>query len=85
MRQHAKELEEHQDRIIPADFIAKRIKSITQMQGDNHRYLELCYDDKTLVGFLHGKIDRSEHKGFVKAGFGCIMEFFVLPSYRRIL
>lgn len=67
MRQYAKELEEHQDRIIPADFIAKRIESIIQMQGHNDRHLELCYDDKTLIGFWYGKIDRSEHKGFMRA------------------
>lgn len=83
MRQYAKELDEHQKRITPTDCIEKWIKSIIQMQGDNDRHLELCYDDKTPVGFMYGKIDRLEHKGFVKVGYGYIMEFFVLPEYRR--
>lgn len=83
MWQYNKELDEHQSRITPIDFIEKWIKSIIQIQGDNDRHLELCYDDKTLIGFLYGKIDRPEHKGFIKVGYGYIMEFFVLPEHRR--
>lgn len=83
MWQYAKELDEHQNRITPTHSIEKWIKSIIQMQGDNDRHLELCYDNKTLVGFLYGKIDRLEHKGFIKVGYGYIMEFFVLPEHRR--
>ena len=83
MRQYSKELDEHQYRTTPSDFITKWIKSIIQMQGDSDRHLELCYDDKALIGFLYGKIDRPEHKGFIKVGYGYIMEFFVLPEHRR--
>lgn len=83
MWQYARELDEHQSRTTPTDFIAKWIKSMIQMQGDNDRHLELCYDNKTRIGFLYGKIDHPEHKGFIKAGYGYIMEFFVLPEYRR--
>lgn len=53
------------------------------IQGDDDRHLELCYDGDTLIGFLYGKIDRPEHRGFIKVGYGYIMEFFVLPDYRR--
>ncbi len=83
MWQYTKELDEHQNQITTIDFIEKWIKSIIQIQGDNDRHLELCYDDKMLIGFLYGKIDHPEHKGFIKVGYGYIMEFFVLPEHRR--
>ena len=83
MWQYAKELDRHQGRATPDDVTAKWIQSIIQIQGDSDRHLELCYNDKTLIGFLYGKIDRPEHRGFIKAGYGYIMEFFVLPEFRR--
>lgn len=83
MWQYTKELDEHRNRTTSADFIVKWIKSIIQMQGDSDRHLELCYDGNTLIGFLYGKVDRPEHKGFIKIGYGYIMEFFVLPEHRR--
>lgn len=83
MRKYIKELDSHQNLTTPTDFIEKWIKSIIQIQGDGDRHLELCYNDKTLIGFLYGKIDHPEHKGFIKVGYGYIMEFFVLPEYRR--
>ena len=43
MRQYAKELDSHQNRTTPPDFIEKWIKSIVQIQGDSDRHLELCY------------------------------------------
>ena len=70
MRQYIQELDSHRNRTTPTDFMEKWIKSIIQIQGDSDRYLELCYDDKMLIGFLYGKIDRPEHKGFIKVGYG---------------
>lgn len=83
MWQYTDELEEHRDRKTPTDVIARWIKSIIQMQGERDRHLELCYDGSTLIGFLYGKVDHPEHKGFIKVGYGYIMEFFVLSAYRR--
>lgn len=83
MWQYTKELDKYQDRTTPTNFIAKWIDSIIQIQGDSDRHLELCYDNRTLIGFLYGKIDHPEHKGYTKVGYGYIMEFFVLPEYRR--
>lgn len=40
------------------------------VQGADGRYLEICYDGKTLVGFLYGKIGPPKHKGFIKVGYG---------------
>lgn len=83
MWQYTKELDEHRNRTTPTDIIARWIKSIIQIQGDTDRHLELCYDNNKLIGFLYGKVDHPEHKGFIKVGYGYIMEFFVLPEYRR--
>ncbi len=83
MRFYAKELDSHNNRITPDEVITKWIESIIKMQGDYDRYLKLCYDDQTLIGFLYGKVDKPEHKGYKKIGYGYIMEFFVLPKYRR--
>lgn len=80
---YAKELDEHGKRTTPTEFIAKWIRSIIRMQGDQNRHLELCYDGEMLIGFLYGKIDHLEHKGFIKAEYGYIMELFVLPEHRR--
>ena len=35
------------------------------------------------IGFLYGKIDHEDHKGFIKPGYGYIMEFYVKPDHRR--
>lgn len=83
MWQYTKELDKHRNQITPTEVIARWIKSIIQIQGDNDRHLELCYDNNTLIGFLYGKVDHPEHKGFIKIGYGYIMEFFVLPEYHR--
>lgn len=83
MRAYIKELDEHQNNVTSDDFLTKWIDGIISIQGDSDRHLEYCYDNDMLVGFLYGKIDHSEHKGFKKVGFGYIMEFYVLPEHRR--
>lgn len=83
MSLYSKELDEHQNQTTPSEIISKWTNSILRMQNDPQRYLELCYDGNTLIGFLYGKIDLPEHKGFIKPGYGFIMEFYVLPQYRR--
>jgi ribosomal protein S18 acetylase RimI-like enzyme len=65
------------------DFMQKWFDSIIDIQGDNNRHLELCYDSEHLLGFLYGKVDHEEHKGFIKPGWGYVMEFYVKPEYRR--
>ena len=83
MYAYAKELDEHGDDPMPEGLLQKWIKSIISMQGPSDRHLELCYDGETLIGFLYGKIDHEDHKGFIKPGYGYIMEFYVKPEYRR--
>ncbi len=53
------------------------------IQGEHDRHLELCYENNSLIGFLYGKIDHLSHQGYIKIGYGYIMEFYVIPEFRR--
>ena len=77
------EMNEHSERPLPKEFQKKWISSIIAMQGPADRHLELCFVEGMPIGFLYGKIDHEEHKGFIKPGYGYIMEFYVKPEYRR--
>lgn len=77
------ELDSHQNRKTPKEILVKWNNSMVNIQGDADRHLELCYDDDNLIGFLYGKIDHHDHKGYIKVGYGYIMEFYVLPEFRR--
>lgn len=77
------ELDSHQNRTTPKEILTKWANSMINIQGDADRHLELCYEEKNLIGFLYGKIDHPNHKGFIKVGYGYIMEFYVLPEFRR--
>lgn len=83
MYEYIAEMNEHSERPLPEPFQQKWIDSILAMQGPKDRHLELCYIGKTPIGFLYGKIDHEDHKGFIKPGYGYIMEFYVNPLYRR--
>ena len=48
------------------------------MQGADDRHLELCYEKDTPIGFFHIMADHED-----KPGYGFVMEFYVLPKYRR--
>lgn len=78
-----KELDEHKNRRTPKDFLLRWTHSVLDMQGAYDRHLELCYDNENLIGFLYGKVDHEDHKGFIKQGYGYIMEFYVKPEFRR--
>ncbi len=77
------ELDSHQNRTTPKEILSKWANSMINIQGDNDRYLLLCYDGDNLIGFMYGKIDHPEHKGYIKIGYGYVMEFYVLPEFRR--
>jgi len=64
-------------------FLEKWIQSILKLQGPSDRHLELCWMGDIPVGFLYGKVDHKEHRGFVKPGYGYVMEFYVVPDWRR--
>ena len=83
MQLYAKELDEHQGRDTDPELLKRWTDSIIEKQQDAARCLKLCCVGAAVVGFLYGKLDRSEDKGFKKVGYGYIMEFYVLPEYRR--
>lgn len=83
MQRYAKELDKHQNRSTDPQMLKKWTDSIIAKQSDASRCLKLCCDNSSVIGFLYGKIDRPEDKGFKKTGFGYVMEFYVLPYYRR--
>ena len=84
MNEYIDEMNAHSERPLPKEFQQKWINSIIAMQGPKDRHLELCYvEEEVPIGFLYGKIDHEDHKGFIKPGYGYIMEFYVKPDHRR--
>ncbi len=83
MQQYAAELDAHQQRSTPSDILARWTDRIINHQHDKGRCLRLCYDGTEIIGFLYGKIDQPEDKGYKRIGHGYIMEFYVLPEHRR--
>ena len=83
MTPYMEELDAHSDNPLPMDLLPKWVDSIIAMQGPSDRHTELCYVGDNLIGFLYGKVDHEDHKGFIKPGYGYIMEFYVCPQYRR--
>lgn len=65
------------------DFIEKWIQSILKKLGPSDRHLEVCWLGDIPAGFLYGKVDHKEHRGFVRPGEGYVMEFYVEPQLRR--
>lgn len=79
---YATELDLHQNRNTPKEILQKWAVRLIETQ-DIGRHLAFCYDGDTLIGFLYGKTDRPEDGGFIRVGYGCIVEFYVLPPFRR--
>lgn len=83
MRIYAKELDEHQHRVTASEALEKWTDSIIEKRYDNGWCLKLCCDGANPIGFICGKIDRPDDRGYKKIGYGYIMEFFVLSEHRR--
>ena len=66
MYEYIDEMNEHSKRPLPKEFQQKWINSIIAMQGPTDRHLELCYVGEMPIGFLYGKIEHEDHKGFIK-------------------
>lgn len=77
------ELDEHLGKNTPREVIGRWVKSIIEKQGAADRHLELCWEENEPVGFLFGKVDHPEHRGYIRPGWGYVMEFYVRPEYRR--
>lgn len=83
MQQYAKELDEHQNRNTDSEVLKRWTDSIVKRQYDKGRCLKLCCHESETIGFLYGKIDQPDDRGFIRVGFGNIMEFYILPEHRR--
>ncbi|MBQ9947742.1 MAG: GNAT family N-acetyltransferase [Oscillospiraceae bacterium] len=83
MQKYARELDEHQHRTTDPEILARWTDSIIDRQSDEGRYLRLCCIGSETVGFLYGKTDLPDDKGYKRTGWGYIMEFYVLPDFRR--
>jgi len=81
---YTKELDQHAEREMPREVIKKWVASIIRMLGDADRHLELVFDGEVPVGFLYGKVDHPDHRGYIKPGWGYVMEFYVKPEFRRM-
>ncbi|MCL2531635.1 MAG: GNAT family N-acetyltransferase [Oscillospiraceae bacterium] len=68
----------------PDDVLAKITRSMMERLGPCDRHLELVYAGRELAGFLQCKVDHADHAGFVKPGWGYVMEFYVVPEFRRM-
>ncbi len=83
MLPYCRELDNNVGRETPEATLKKFIASIVDMSEDKDRFVELCYLDEHLIGFAYGKIDRKTHRGYVRPGWGYVMEFYVKPEYTR--
>ncbi|MBQ7980997.1 MAG: GNAT family N-acetyltransferase [Oscillospiraceae bacterium] len=85
MQMYASELDEHQHRNTDPEILKKWTFRIVEKQSDTTRpiYLKFCCIDSAVIGFFYADVDKAGDKGFVKNGYGCILEFYVLPEYRR--
>ncbi len=83
MQMYAKELDENQHRNTDSEQLRRWTDRIIETQYDIGRCLRLCCNASEAVGFLYGKIDQPDDKGYKRIGHGYVMEFYVLPEYRR--
>lgn len=83
MLPYCHELDSNVGRKTPEETLKKFIASIVSMSENKDRFVELCYLGEDLIGFAYGKIDREKHRGYVRPGWGYVMEFYVKPEYRR--
>jgi len=64
--------------------ITKYARERVDIQGKREdMHFELCFNHSTLVGFCFYAVDLGGIKGILEPNFGYIMEFYVLPKYRR--
>ncbi len=80
---YAPEIDAHQNKTTPPEILSKWVDRIVELTDAPDMFLELCYLDEIAVGFCYGKIDRPHYKGYFRPNWGYVMEFYVLPEYRR--
>lgn len=83
MQGYSAEPDKHRNRTTDGQTLKKWADSILERQKEDGRILRLCCAEGCLIGFVYGKTDSSGDRGYKKPGYGCIMEFYVSPEYRR--
>ena len=85
MQMYAKELDEHHNQKTDQEVLKNWTDTMIERQFDTTRprHLKLCYIQSKVIGFFYGDMDKAEDEGFTKIGYGCILEFYILPEYRR--
>lgn len=83
MLPYCQELDRNVGRETPEETLKRFIASIVSMSEDKDRFVELCYLGENLIGFAYGKIDREGHRGYIRPGWGYVMEFYVKPEHRQ--
>ncbi len=71
------------DPVTPPNQVLEYARGMVNMQGPVDRHLEVVFFIGNPIGFLYGKVDHEDHRGFIKPGYGFIMEFYITPEYRR--
>ena len=64
---------------LPIEEREKFLQSILARQGQPERWLLLLKYEKAYAGFAHVKIDKDQ-----RIGWGFILEFYVIPTERKI-
>lgn len=82
MADYARELDKNQGRNTDGEILKKWADSIIAKQGED-RFLRLCILGDRAAGFVYGKVDREGDMGFIRPGYGYVMELYVIPEYRR--
>lgn len=83
MHLYARELDEHQNRNTNPETLTRWTDKIIEKQLAPLSCLKLCAIQSKVVGFLYGRICQPEDKGYKRIGSGYVMEFYILPEYRR--
>lgn len=65
-------------------MITEYARQRVNIQGSREdMHFELCFDDSVLIGFCFYAVDLGGIEGILPPNMGYIMEFYVLPQYRR--
>lgn len=69
---------------LAEEVLKKYSLGMIKMQGPHDRHLKIIYQGDKVTGFLYGKIDHEDHRGYIKPGYGYIMEFYIVEKFRRV-
>jgi GNAT superfamily N-acetyltransferase len=80
---YTKELD-NEDEDTAVDVIIDDLQRRVDHQGVRRdMYLKLFYIDNTLVGFAHFAVAKGSLYGLLEPENGFVMEFYIIPKYRR--